>query len=68
MQVMEYRQFIYQNIVNLIVINMAKKVETVEAPLPPKKTVLLPLTLDYPHEYLNDMGRKINQIIEHLNA
>lgn len=47
---------------------MAKKVETVEAPLPPKKTVLLPLTLDYPHEYLNDMGRKINQIIEHLNA
>lgn len=33
----------------------------------PKEQISL-LSIDYPHEYLNAMGRKINQLIEHTNA
>ncbi len=29
---------------------------------------ITPLSIDYSHEYLNDMARKINQIIDKLNA
>ncbi len=57
-----------------------KKVVTVTSPAsdlivstspdsaPVVKTLLTPLTIDYTSEGLNDMARKINQIIEHLNA
>lgn len=52
---------------------MAKKAETIvlqkAVPVVPSKerVSITPLAIDYPHEYLNDMARKINQVIDHLN-
>lgn len=51
---------------------MAKKEEKVEVastytePVTVKKESILPLTIDYPHEYLNDIARKINELIERM--
>lgn len=39
-----------------------------ETPEPLVKNVIHPLSVDYPTEGLNDMARKINEVIEELNG
>ena len=60
--------------VRITVINMAKQLnnkkvlgveEKVEVP---KKPEIGKLAIDYPHEYLNSMAKKINEIIDYLHA
>ena len=34
----------------------------------PEKVLISPLSVDYPSESLNDMARKINELIDYLNA
>lgn len=41
--------------------------ETLDVPASPKK-LIAPLSIDYGREDLNDIGRKINEIIDHLNG
>jgi len=38
------------------------------AALSQRSSGIAPLSIDYPNEGLNDMARKINEIINHLNA
>ncbi len=46
-----------------IVIPMTEVVEILVVPNP-----ILPLSVDYPSEGLNNMAKKINEIIERINA
>lgn len=43
-------------------------IEVPEGKETPKKTVIHPLSVDFPSEQLNDMARKLNEVIEELNG
>ena len=47
---------------NKKVLGVEEKVEV------PKKPEIGKLAIDYPHEYLNSMAKKINEIIDYLHA
>ena len=44
------------------------KMEDFPQELPSKKVEIGKLAIDYPNEGLNDMARKINELIDYLNA
>lgn len=48
-------------------LGVSKYVETEDESITDKLPIY-PLTLDYPHEYLNDMGKKVNELVEAYNA
>lgn len=51
-------------------IKVSKEVVPINLETPEKdmRKVIQPLSVDYPNEGLNDMARKINEIIEEING
>jgi hypothetical protein len=45
---------------------MAKKIEIVDGPSTPIHTPIAKLAIDYPNEGINDIARKVNEIIDSL--